>query len=308
MRLMLSLACICILLAGCAAPAATPTPTVPPIPSETISPTPAPSATPSLAPEPTATPTPESREFEPPVEAGFIQFEENLQKYELELAPDADKEAIYYDIAISHLASFTSKSIPENRAVYEQVIAQHPEWDGITNSWDYEIRKEFVTAFLEESGGKAIISDMNFQKHEADFNLPIKFEVVEVDKLDSSYKGTRGVNAQDIAATGGGVKMHTEDGQLIYQIAITQRAIDFALTQGIRANYSWDVDKFISEMIAQGINVAARSGLWFERPVSNYKLYIAGSNKNQDILQPAGDGYRPLYFGSVKWTFLKIIK
>ncbi|HXF86168.1 MAG TPA: hypothetical protein VNK49_12345, partial [Anaerolineales bacterium] len=81
-------------------------------------------------------PISEAREFVP---ANDIEFVENLPDYNLKLAPDADREAIYWDIIVSHLGDVISKSkgMEANRAVYEEIIKDHPEWEGIGHSWDY---------------------------------------------------------------------------------------------------------------------------------------------------------------------------
>lgn len=146
---------------------------------ETVTLTPPIIPTLTLTPVPIATISPqvialkeEIREFVP---AETIDFSENLSEYDLKLSPDADLKAIYQDIAVVQLGSATSKSagMEENRKVYEEIIKDFPQWEGIGSGSDYKERVAFMKEFLKRTGGKMIVQNHNFEKFEVDFNQPI---------------------------------------------------------------------------------------------------------------------------------------
>ena len=271
----------------------TPAPTL----TETITPSPAPTSTPTATPEPTATATPEAREFVP---ANDIEFVEELPDYNLRLAPDADRDAIYWDIIVSHLVDVISKSkgMEANRAVYEEIIKDHPEWDGIGNGWDYKVRVEFMKEFLTRTGGQMIVTDMNFNKFKADFNQDVKFDVISVDELPKEYVGM--LATSDGKNRGGGGTMYsTPEGQVVYSVAILPGALERTQTDPayIYKSWNWTPGEVISNLFRRTIagtifhNLNAGYG---ENQPSNYNLYTKGgvpSNEN--------------FFSDVYWTFIQ---
>lgn len=217
--------------------------------------------------------------------ANDIEFSENLSKYDLSIAPDADRQAIYEDIAISHLGDATSKSegMEFSRRVYEEIIKDHPEWEGIALGDDYEVRGDFMQEFLKRTGGLMVVTDMNWNKFEADLNKPVGFEVIEVDKRQNDF----------------GKIQADETGQLIYSVLIPQLAIEE--TQGISTSpygisiyftWKWSPDGFVSDLFRRTISTHAYGTRDSDR--HNYELYTRGGTPNSGR-----------FYADVYWTFIK---
>lgn len=245
----------------------------------------------------------EIREFVP---ANTIEFTETLSNYDLKLAPDADVKAIYWDIAVSHLGDAISKSagMEANRVIYEEIIKDHPEWEGIAHSWDYKVRVEFMKEFLTRSGGRMIVTDMNWNKYEADFNQPVKFEVIEVDELPKEYPEMAKLS-QNEGRGGSGIMFADKNGQITYKLAFVPGCIEYYINiDPFRAHNNWGADWFVGEFFALVINsVPFHSNRYFSDPLaSNYLLYIRGANKNEDITQ--NDGVLRPY--KVRWSFVDL--
>lgn len=244
--------------------------------------------------------------------ANDIEFSENLSKYDLSIAPDADRQAIYKDIAISHIGDATSKSegMEFNRKVYEEIIKDHPEWEGIALGDDYEVRGEFMQEFLTRTGGLMTMTDMYWNKFEADFNKPIGFGVIEVDKLPSEYPDMRIISFDGKNRGGGGIMTVNSDGQIVYKVAFTQQSIEFYMhTEQRRSTAQMGVDKIVSELFAQTTNsVAYHQIVWFINSASDYRLYIGARNPSVDIVFRNSGGPGILDFQKVARSFLKIVK
>ncbi|MBK6647361.1 MAG: hypothetical protein IPG44_16710 [Anaerolineales bacterium] len=235
-----------------------------------------------------------------------ITFNETLTKYDLTIAPNADREGIYWDIAISHLGDATSKSeeMEFNRKVYEEIIKDHPEWEGIGNGDDYETRRLFMQEFLKRTGGFMVVTDMNWNKYEADFNHEIGFEVIEVDKLPNEYPSMRALS-QGQNRGGGGLMKVEESGQIIYSLAIAHGCIEFYINiDPYRENSNWPANWFVSEFFGTTISSVSKHTISaFKEPLlSDYLLYIRGANHDKNILQPSGSGWVIPY--QVSWSFL----
>lgn len=308
MTRIISILLCAFLITACAAPPTPPLPagegqgvkeTPAPTLTETITPSPAPTSTPTATPEPTATATPEAREFVP---ANDIEFVEELLDYNLRLAPDADRDAIYWDIIVSHLGDVISKSkgMEANRAVYEEIVKDHPEWNGIGNGWDYKVRVEFMKEFLARTGGRMIVTDMNFKKYEANFNEEIKFEVVQVAELPNGFLPELPRNDSDSVGKGAGTGIYVNDeGQVVYSVAIVGDTLGYTLKEDERSIFNttnWTEGEVVSELFRNLIaSTAVHSRADYKViPATNHKLYVRGSD-------PDDQGY----FLDITSTFIK---
>ncbi|HXF84177.1 MAG TPA: hypothetical protein VNK49_02215, partial [Anaerolineales bacterium] len=244
-------------------------------------------------------PISEAREFVP---ANDIEFVENLPDYNLKLAPDADRDAIYWDIIVSHLGDVISKSkgMEANRAIYEEIIKDHPEWEGIGHSWDYKVRVEFMKEFLKRTGGWMIVTDMNFNKYEANLNEKIKLEVVQVTELPKGFLPELPLNDSDSVGKGAGTGMYVNDkGQIVYSVAMVGDTLRYTLNEDERSIFNttnWTDGEVISELFRNLIaSTATHSRTDYKVvPATNHKLYVKGSD-------PDSQGY----FLDVTWTFIK---
>ena len=261
------------------------TPTPPP-PGLTVTETLAPTATPE------ATAAAEIGEFTP---ANDIVLTENLSNYDFKLASDADKKAIFLDTIHNQVAWATSKSkgFESNRAIYEAIVVEHPEWEGIGLGSDYNTVVAFMTEFLTRSGGKMIVADASFNKFTANFNLPIKFEVIQVNEFPKGY--SRYIANTDKSGPGGGGSVYVdENGQYVYSIAILPGAIERTQTepQSLYKAWNWTPAEVISDLFRQTISELVYKNRYSDE--MKYQLYTRGgvpSNEN--------------FFSDVYWTFLK---
>lgn len=261
-----------------------------PAPTETLAPSATTSTSSVQRPEPTA--TPEIGEFVP---ANDIEFVEGLPNYDLKLRPDADKKAIYLDAIHNQVGYAISKGkgFESNRAIYEAIIKDHPEWDGIGLGSDYNTVVAFMTEFLNRSGGKMIIADASFNKYTADFNLPVKFEVIEVDELPKGYSGYIW-NADKTSLGGGGAVYVNEDSQFVYSVSIVPGAIERTQTepQSIYKAWNWTPAEVLSDLFRQLISEATYKDRYSDK--LKYQLYTRGGIP--------GDAN---FYSDVKWTFMQ---
>ncbi|HXF85193.1 MAG TPA: hypothetical protein VNK49_07360, partial [Anaerolineales bacterium] len=187
-----------------------------------------------------------------------------------------------------------------NRAVYEEIIKDHPEWEGIGHSWDYKVRVEFMKEFLKRTGGWMIVTDINFKKYNANFNEKIIFEVKKVSEFPEGYATSIRENDSDSVGRGAGLGIYTkENGQLVYSVAVVNDAIEFTLNENERSLYNitnWTVGEMISDLFRSLIAITAMHSRvdLDEVPATNYKLYVGG-------VSPDHVGY----FHKVTWTFIK---
>ena len=259
-------------------------------------------AIPTLTPIPTATISPqvtalqeEIREFEP---AETIDFSENLSEYDLKLSPDADLKAIYWDIAVVQLGSATSKSagMENNRKIYEEIIKDFPQWEGIGSGSDYKERVAFMKEFLKRTGGKMIVQNHNFEKFEVDFNQPIKFEVVEVETLSAKvfFPIGLGLPGNLLGRGGGGYMTMNEKSQLVYKLEIVLEGLREALTNKnyFYAAWKWEAGEVISNLFR--ITIALTSYKNGESDQHKYQLYTKGG-----VLKSGN------FYSDVTWTFIK---
>lgn len=286
-----------VVLTACTAPAISPSLTIiPTLGGQELTLTPTqpvivPSETPTSTPEPTAT-AEEVGVFTP---ANTIEFSESLPNYDLALAPDADKKGIYNDGLVNQLIFAISPSIPENRAVLEKVLQENPAWEGIGPGADYNERLAFMKAFLEISGGTMIVQNHNFEKFEADLNLPVGFEVEEVDKLSPSTANFLALgNGGDYSRGGGGIMYVNEEGQLIYKVEIVDNALESALNDEryIYNAWDWTAGEVISDLFRQ--TIAATSFKDKNSTTFKYQLYTKGGVPKSGT-----------YYADTYWTFLK---
>ncbi len=284
------------LLSGCARSAPESILTAAPSSTHTAIPT----ATETLAltatPEATATPEPtatlEPREFVP---ANDIEFVESLPDYNLELRSDADRDAIYWDAIHNQVGFATSKSkgFESNRAIYEAIIKDHPEWEGIGLSSDYETVIDFMKEFLKRSGGKMIIADASFNKYTVDFNLPVKFEVILVNELPQNYSSYI-AKADDTNRGGGGTVYASEDGQLTYSVAVVPGALEDTQIDPayIYKSWNWTPAEVLSDLFRQLISETIYKDRDSEK--MKYQLYTKGG------VPRSGSFYADTY-----WTFIR---
>lgn len=262
------------------------------LPTLTITETLAPTLTPTPTTGPTATETLEPREFVP---ANDIEFVEELPDYNLKLRPDADEKAIYLDAIHNQVGWAVSKSkgFESNRAIYEAIIIDHPEWEGIGLGSDYNTVVAFMMEFLNRSGGKMIVADASFNKYTADFNLPVKFEIIQVDELPKGYSGYIW-NANKTGLGGGGAVYVNGDGQFVYSLAISPGAIERTQTepQSIYKAWNWTPAEVLSDLFRQLISETTYKDRYSDK--LKYQFYTRGgvpSNVN--------------YFSDVYWTFIQ---
>ena len=232
----------------------------------------------------------EIRKFVP---ANTIEFTENLSNYDLFLAPDADKKGIYEDALVNNLIFAISPSLLENRAVFEKVVEENPEWKDIGPGSDYKERLAFMQAFLKASGGRMTIQNRIFEKFEADLNLPIKFEVIQVNEFPKGY--SRYIANIDKSGPGGGGSVYVdENGQYVYSIAILPGAIERTQTepQSLYKAWNWTPAEVISDLFRQTISEA----IYRDRhsDILKYQLYTKGG------VPKSGS-----YYADVYWTFIK---
>ncbi|MEW6083395.1 MAG: HEPN domain-containing protein [Chloroflexota bacterium] len=251
----------------------------------------------TLAPTPTPEPTakPEIGEFIP---ANDIEFVEGLPSYDLTLAPDADRKGIYWDIIISHLGDAISPSIPENQAILAKVLEKRPEYEGIGHGADYKVKQAFMQAFLEESGGKMIVTDIKWRKYEADFNQDIKFEVVHGNKLPINYEGAMRGDEFDKLARGGGFAVFTnEQGQLVYSVMVVNNTLEYIMQNkdSVFHMAGWTAGGIISNVFRMSVaHTALHSRGDSTVTVSDYRYYIKGSAPTE-----------PDYVAKAYWFFIK---
>ncbi|MCC6299280.1 MAG: hypothetical protein IT314_08270 [Anaerolineales bacterium] len=223
-----------------------------------------------------------------------------LPDYNLTLAPDANIKGIYWDIIISHLGDAISKSIPENQATLAKVLEKFPEYGGIGHGADYKIKQAFMQAFLKESGGKMIITDMNWRRFEADFNQEIKLEVIHGNRLPQEYAGAMRENINDKHGRGGGFTMYvSEQGQVVYSVMFVNNTLDYTLEENEGSLYNignWTAGEITSDFFRKLVANTAMHSRVDLRTVnaSNYKLYIKGADPD------SGE-----FFASMYWTFIK---
>lgn len=224
-------------------------------------------------------------------------FSENLANYELKLAPDADLKAIYWDIAVVQLGNATSnsKGMEKNRKVYEEIIKDFPQWEGIGSGSDYKERVAFMKEFLKRTGGTMNVQNHNFEKFQADFNQPIKFEVVQVEALSSKSTNFLGLSGDNPYGRGGGGLMYVDSkGRITYKVEIVKSALDAAMSDKryIYKTHNWTAGGLISDIFRQLIVQTS-----FKDKDSNnhqYQLYTKGA-----------DPKNSRYYVDVYWTFIK---
>lgn len=269
---------------------ATPAPQVT-VTSQSASPTTEATATP----EPTATLTPEPREFTP---AETIEFTETLSGYELELAKDADLKAIYWDIAVSHLmdTQSTSEEMKFNRAIYQEIIKDHPEWEGISHSANYVVKLAYIKEFLTRSGGLMMVQNHVYEKFEVDFNKPPSFKIEEVNTLSTKviFPIGLGLPGNLLGRGGGGYMSVDENKQLVYKLEIVPGALDEALYNKsyFYAAWNWKAGGIVSRLFS--IIIAQTSYKNMDSSLHNYSLYTKGG------VPGSGNFYK-----DVNWTFIK---
>jgi hypothetical protein len=123
----------------------------------------------------------EIREFAP---AEGIVYEESLSDITTNIDPRADPKSIYWDIVMSKILD--TKSIEENRAIYDEIIAdaelmeKHPEWKDLSHNLPKESKKAYMTEYLKRSGGIMVIKGSNWSYHPVDFNRPLAKVMVRV--------------------------------------------------------------------------------------------------------------------------------
>jgi len=235
----------------------------------------------------------EVREFVP---AETVEFSENLSGYELKLAPDADLKAIYWDIAVVQLGNATSnsKGLEENRKVYEEIIKDFPQWEGIGSGTEYKERVAFMKEFLKRTGGTMIVQDHNFNKFEVDFNKPVKFEVNEVETLSTDVAYFLGISASNPSGRGGGGVLNSLNGQLSYTVEIVPEALENALTDQsyLYVKEKWSAGEIISNIFRLTISQTAYKDM--DSSAHSYSLYTKGAEPKD-----------ALYYRKIHWTFIK---
>lgn len=128
----------------------------------------------------------EKQEFTP---TKTIEFSEALSDLEPKLSKKAKPEAIYWDVAVSKLMDTQSinEGMEFNRTIYQEMVDDNSDWEGITNDSKPEKKLAFIQEFLRRSGGLMIVRDAKWQKLEANFNNPPRFTIEEVSKITNEY-------------------------------------------------------------------------------------------------------------------------
>ena len=225
--------------------------------------------------------------------ANGCEIEENVSAYNFKFSSKTNLEANYWDIIVSHRGDMlsTSEEMKFNRKIYGEVIKDHPEWEGIGDSWDPKEKQAFAKEFLERSGGLAVITDMNWNKFEGNFNEEIKFKVTEVDKIPNGYS-----IAFKYDYGQAGMSMYiNENGQVIYSFITSRDAIKLFLANA-QLRKGWTAGMLVSDFFRIFVaNTSMHSGGDLESVNStNHKLYVESTDPEDSS-----------YFRKVTWTFIE---